>query len=262
MNVKKTSRCGGFSLVQILISLVILSYIIFTTITIVNQNHRLSGSLSEDYILFHEVRAAVNSLENDISLMFILKPRYDFQNNREIFDAVFYGEKARLSAVTMNYQKMVVGQRDTNIREVEYYLVQDEDAPESEPSFSLMKKMTSFLDEQLFGEGMDYTVLTDLRSLSFKYYYEKQQTWVERWDSREKETKNLLPLAVAVEFEVYQRDPNRPERKPNVLFFETKFLADAAIETSRMFKLSQSVDKLKDLLKKSRDIQSGKEPSS
>ncbi len=189
----------------------------------------------------------MTSIENDISMIFVMKPRFDFQNRQEIFDAVFIGTPKKFSAVTMNYQKRVATQRDTNIREIEYYVLKDKTANEGEPAFSLMKKKSSFLDEELFGPGIEYAVLTDLKSFSFRYYFEKDRTWLTEWDSRRGNTKNIAPRAVEVTFEIYQRDPDDPDKKPKVLFFQTKFLADSVIERSRLFELSKNVQQLQQL---------------
>jgi type II secretory pathway component PulJ len=238
----------AFSLVEVMIALLIVTAIILTTVTIVNQNQAIHSGLNEEYALYHEVRAAMTLIEEDVSMLFILPPRYDLQAGQEIHDAVFVGSKEKMSAVTMNYRRRVAGSRDTHIREVEYFLVPDPSAPEGEPAFTLMRKTSSALDLELFGSGADYDVLTDLKSWGFSYYDEKTQRWEETWDSREGSHKNAIPKAVGVTFEVFERDPDDPFAKPTVLKFETKFLADASIEMGKSLELSKTVKQLRNLI--------------
>lgn len=246
----------GLSMVEIMIAMVILSTIIFATVSIVNQNQKIKAGVDEETALLHEVRAAVSMLESDVSQLFILPPRFSLKDRQEIQDALFSGEAQKFSGVTTNYQKRVAGQRDTHIKEIEYLLVKEDTGRGSEVAFSLFKKMTSFLDADLFGEGLNYEVLTDLKSLKFGYYDDHTKTWLESWDSRQGATRNRLPRAVSAAFEVYQRDPDNPDAEPKVINFETKFLADAWIETHRLFELSQSIQQAKSKLEKV----SGKKP--
>lgn len=235
----------GFSLIEIMIAMVILSVIIYATVTIVNQNQKIKAGVDEEYALYHEVRAAVTLLEEDIAQVFILPSRYNLQSHQEIHDAIFAGEKQRLSCVTMNYEKRVAGQRDTHIREVEYFLLKDQDTQEGETAFTLFKKLTSFLDMELFGEGVEYPVLTDIKSWEFKFYDEKSKNWLDAWDSKTGDTKDRIPKAVSVSFEVYQRNPDNPYAEPQIIDFRTKFLADAWIERQRIFETSKTVQDVK-----------------
>ena len=258
----KKNMQWGLSLVEVMIAVVILSTIIASTVAIVNKNQDVHAGLHEEFALYHEVRAAVTLLENDISMIFIMKPRFDYDGGREIYDAVFVGEPQKLSAVTMNYRKRLAKSRDTNISEVEYYLLPGENADTNEPAFTLMKKVTSFLDADLFGEGVEYTVLTDIKSWVFKFYNNETGQWESKWDSRSEVQKNKMPTAVAIEFEVYERDPDDPFAEANVLYFETKFLADASIERSKIYEISKSVQELKELVDQSKGTPSDNEPDS
>jgi len=249
----------GLSIVEVMVATIILSIIIYTTVVLVNKNQDIHSGLTEEYALYHEVRATMTLLENDISMLMIQKPRFDYQEGTEIYDAVFIGDESKFSAVTTNYRKRLSRERATNIREIEYFIVQDETAEKDEPAFTLMKKTSSFLDEELFGPGPEYAVLTDIKSWSFEYYNEESSRWESNWDSREGIHKNELPKAVSVEFEIYERDPDNPFAKPRVIDFSTKFLADAVIEQSKVFELSKSVKDLQRLIKKAKDLKKGQE---
>ena len=238
----------GISIVEVMVTIIILSIIVVSTVAIVNKNQDVHARIHEEYALFHEVRAVINMIEDDVSGMFVLKPRYDLQAGQEIFDAVFIGEPGRMSGVTLNYQKRLAKARDTHFREVEYFLIAETESDLGEASFSLMKKSSSYLDQPLFGEGMEIPALTEIKSWKFQYYNDENDTWQDKWDSRALDTRNRLPLAVSVIFEVFYKDPIDPQAKPTAVPFATKFLADSWIEQSKVFELSKSISDLQKLL--------------
>jgi type II secretion system protein J len=240
----------GMSLIEIMIAMVILSIIIYSTVSIVNQNQKIKADIDEETALYHEVRAAISMIERDVAQLFILEPRFSLKDRQAIHDAIFTGEGNKITGVTMNYQKKVAGQRDTHIKEIEYFLVEEKTDRAGEIALTLFKKMTSFLDADLFGPGLTYAVLTDIKSWKFIYYDEQTQNWIDSWDSRQGATQKRLPKAVAVSFEMYQRNPDNADAEPKIVDFSTKFLADAWIEKSRIFETSKSVGDIKNRAKK------------
>ncbi|EQA37743.1 putative type II secretion system protein J [Leptospira inadai serovar Lyme str. 10] len=77
------------------------------------------------------------------------------------------------------------------VREVEYFLKKDEDAP----GYLLIRREDQIVDKFPFAGGQEYTLLNGVKSLAFKFSRTGSK-WEEEWDSRE--AKNI-PRLIRIE---------------------------------------------------------------
>ena len=67
---------------------------------------------------------------------------------------------------------------------------------------TLMKRESEIIDADLYNGGPIYTLLDDVISLEFQYWDDKQNKWIDDWNSDNGATRDRFPMAVKMKMVV------------------------------------------------------------
>ncbi len=210
-----TSNERGFTLVEILIAITILSFLMISVYTIIDNNIKTKESVVSEDREFLQVHTALYRMDQDISQMYspfyyswsqIKKQNQNSSgfggyssnpaaNNRfvpsQLFPKVNYKnqpvptvlqeEKTSLSFMTMANRRFLEGQKQSRFAWVEYFLESDQRSDPPAP-FILMRRQVS---ENIFDPRLDLAqykaqiLLRGVKELKYEFWSRKDIKWVD-----------------------------------------------------------------------------------
>lgn len=200
------SEVHGFTLLEIMISLGILSIIFIVIYGTFNNVYRGSRQTEEDADRYRLTRLGIYYLSNDLSMVYIAPKTESPRPLSSKNSLVFRGENGERLQGNTTYPNDAI-----EFSTVSHWGI-GADAPESEEAvvrYSLLEN--ELIQEARLSNGR--TVIHELggpiEGLSFRYLEKAGGDWVDTWDAEEKKQKP--PIAVEIEFILQQE--NRAARR-------------------------------------------------
>lgn len=208
-------RMSGFTLIEVLVSMMILTFISLMTYQTMKQAHDLKFKLDEEGAVYTSAVAALAVMRRDIRLAFHLQREdievdrkklaeeafgaysRDEEENRKI-ETYFYGSAEKIEFTSLSHRRLYKDSKEseqTNIR----YTVQSGDDGFKNLLRSETKRLTT---RQLASKDVDEDLVVEgAKFIRFKYLDAIKEKWYERWDSKKAgSTGDKFPEAVSVEF--------------------------------------------------------------
>jgi general secretion pathway protein J len=198
-----SSNSKGFTLIEVLIAVAILSVlvtVVYTSFSTASRNVEQAEKIRDTSDL---ARTLLAKLSDDIANAYV-----NTRMNVPIVLTIFYGkreeeglgeEKKRRDAIFLTplTNARTLGSKETDLWEVGYFFKEKTNGS----GFVMMRREKRELNKvspALEGDFSQYKVTDRVESLKFRYFDIGAQQWVDEWDSRTKGPSNLLPKAVEI----------------------------------------------------------------
>jgi general secretion pathway protein J len=199
----RTPNASGFTLLEVLIAVAIMSLIvtvIYTSFSTTSRNVQQAEEMRDTADL---ARTLLAKLSDDIANAYV-----NTRMNSPVVLTIFYGKKGEadlkdekirrddLSMTTLTNVR-TPGTKETDLWEVGYFFKEKTNGI----GFALMRREKRELskDSPALEGGLEpYEVTDRVESLKFRYFDVGAQKWVDEWDSRTRGTSSPLPKAVEI----------------------------------------------------------------
>ena len=203
---------SGFTLIEVLLALAIFTIIGISTARHLQQIVSTKQAAFANIDFYNSLRAAISLIRDDISQSFHIKyedlaeeNRTALQQNQQTAHTLFDGRKSELIFTSLSHRVYYLEKRECVQTEISYFL---QKKPGHKLS-SLMKRESELIDGDLYQGGKVLTLLDDVASLQFQYWDEKQDKWVDDWNSDGGATQDRFPLAVRVKLSVGEENAQK-----------------------------------------------------
>ena len=195
----------GFTLIELMLALSIFTIIGVATVKHISQIQNTKYDAFRELDLYNDLRAAVSLLRYDLNQSFHVlyddlgpENRQAVMQNQPAPHTLFDGRKNELVFTSLSHRVYYTGKRESEQTEISYFLQRKQGAKLS----SLMKRESEFIDSDPYVGGQVYTLVDNVFSLNFKYWDDKQQKWVDDWNSDNADTRDKFPQAVKVQLAI------------------------------------------------------------
>lgn len=249
MNLLSHNR--GFTLLEVLISIFILTLISISGYQLITSSYQLRDSLSGDSDFYSEIRLSIGVLEKDFSLLYtpviMLPPQKEPSKNskkeqpqiaQQPVGSEFWGDLADKTGVrysrfigTEDEMKFIASShiriykesKESTFSKITYSLednpFENEDDPEEMKGTKVLVKKEDTdvfnIEEDSEETTKTYPILYGIKKLTYRYFHKEKDRWEDSWDSNSRDFKNIYPDIVEMTIEVVGPDRH---------FFEGKFL--------------------------------------
>lgn len=191
-------RARGFTLMEIMIAAAIIGLMGMTTAVAFQTSVRARDMVEKDNILYRQLRIALTRMTREIGSAFV-SDRYDALKYRDQNDRPtnFVGEENRLLFTTFAHQRLLTDSKETDQAVVEYRVEASRD-PKRRGQSDLLRRVNPLVQERMDRGGSEDVLFENLTALEFAYWDSTREEWVDEWDTRRAEQKDLLPTRVRV----------------------------------------------------------------
>jgi len=251
MNLRSQNNERGFTLIEVLISMVLLVIISLAIYQATTGTYRLRDILMNEGDFNNGIRLSMSIFERDISLLYspvmalpesskadpnanVGQPASDkeSQEMRELLasdqgrtttfwsgaidktgirPSHFIGTDSKISFVSVSHIRVYKESRESEFAKISYELQRD--TADNEAQTLVKTEITSAFndDESKNDHQRIYPLLRGIKKLKYRYYRKDRKQWLSSWDSDTQDLKNIYPDIVEVSIEV---------KGPSRLFFE------------------------------------------
>jgi len=236
-NLKLNSRQKGFSLIEVLISVVIFAFISLMTTQALKNQQNAKSKVDEKLDTYQAIRSSFAILRKDLCNILNLNPQIDFipfghlppsartepdlvdpaklENYIETnypylkFKSFFFGEATSLNFSSVSHFRLYGENHESEQAEVGYFIEKDRDYPDRS---NLFRRESPVIDDKPEAGGSTYVLLEDLAEVKFRYYDAANDQWQTKWDSNNESTYGELPDLIELTLIVNSRHPNRVDQ--------------------------------------------------
>ncbi len=202
---------SGFTLIEVLLVTVLLSFLAYTTFIQVRQSVGAKEEIDMKTEMLQESRAAIAMLDRDIrSATYITaddliwdpqKPKEGDANAipappKPLPVSIFTGKADYLFFSSRSHQRM-----SADVPENEQHFVTYQLSPERNLVRAETPRADSLKDRADPNAFKQFILLKNIKTLVFSYWDAKNEKWTDRWDSDTGETQDQMPPAVKIEIE-------------------------------------------------------------
>ena len=232
----------GFTLFEVLIAMTILATLSILTAQSISRSIRDKARIQNNIDNTSSLETAFKIIERDIQMTFNfrdiqyevdMRTRQGRQNTkaptknpnvpplrpssfnikRPIQTTQFIGSEEKIDFVTLLQGRGYDISLEGDLKEVGYYLEQCRTFGNSkESSNCLWRRISSFVDDDVERGGNARVLLENVKSLEFKFYDTKLQSWKQTWNSK---TQKFFPEAIEVTLETNRN--KRPLKLQSVI---------------------------------------------
>lgn len=231
MNSRSQNRCAGFTLLELLIAMLILTFISIGIYQATTRTFELRTTLMGRGEFYNEVRLGIGIIERDLTQVFT--PRHLFSNEMNdateltnfasqdrnaskfwgpFFDtrgmraARFEGRENSLRFVSASHNRVYRDSLESVFLKVSY-TIEDDNLPGAEiPNSKVLIKseQTNAFDTENDDEPAPkrFPILRGLKKLSLRYYRKETDKWDTTWDSSRPEFQDLIPDLIEATVEI------------------------------------------------------------
>lgn len=196
-------RASGFTLLEVLLALTLFTFIATVTVKNISQIQNTKKTAFEDIDLYNNVRAALSMMRNDLQQAFHVlyedlgeEARQIVVQNQNVHHTMFDGRKNELVFTSLSHRNFYTERRQCEQTEISYYL------NSQNKSASLLKRESEIMDDNLFQGGSIYTLMENVSLLEFSYWDDRQQKWIDQWNSDAGAERDRFPQAIQLKVTV------------------------------------------------------------
>ena len=186
----KLHRRGGFTLIEVLISVSLLSIIMLLAWSMFHNTFKFRDIASAKFDRLRVVQTALRRMQSEISMAFVTKIGWDPTNEEmeQTYFTAFIGDNDRLDFSNFAHIRNRIGQAASEQCEIAYYLrpARGEDGRMRD---DLVRREQAPIDGEPEEGGIIYTLLQDVHSIEFEYWREDREiagdAWEPQWDTRD-----------------------------------------------------------------------------
>ncbi len=202
----------GFTLVELMIVLILLFFLAYSTFTSIRVTFRNKSDIDRRTEFLQEGRATLAILNRDLRLAYFVKPA-DF-----VWDpikklpppdegepppaipppivTVFKGKTNEVFLSSRSHLKTVEDSAENECHFLTYQLSASGELIRAES-----KRAVSVKDRESPDQFSKQVLLTGVKKLKFEFFHTDSEKWIDNWDSEEGDTRNSLPESIRLELE-------------------------------------------------------------
>lgn len=212
MSMTGSGHNRGFTLIEVLLALAIFTVIGISTVRQIQQVMNTKNVAFQEIDAYNGMRTALSMMRQDLSQAFHVsyddlsdETRTALSQGQPAAHTLFDGRKNELIFTSLSHRVYYSGTKECEQAEISYFLQhrRGENLP------SLMKRESGWIDADLYQGGAVYTVLENVSDLTFQYWDDKTQKWIDDWNSDGGTQRDRFPLAVRVKLGVLSHDKQK-----------------------------------------------------
>jgi general secretion pathway protein J len=221
-------RSRGLTLLEVLVSIAILSLIATLVYGAFDGMSRTRTSLSQLDERYHQGRSAISRMTRELESAFLSlhQPALVTQAVRStVFIGKNEGSSARIDFTSFSHRALGQNLHESDQNELSYFVVRD---PDRSDKYDLVRRESKEIDLEPTRGGVVNVLAEDVESFELSYFDPVVNQWVDGWDSTQVAGQpNRIPMQVKIRL-VLKGGPNgRP------IVFQTK--VPMPMQTALMF---------------------------
>lgn len=199
----------GFTLIEILISVAIVSVVMVMIWQTTGQSIAAKKKVEMRDAVFHSARVAVAKMVMDIEQAVLLQGGQHLgqKQGSPLLKTVFKGESDQLHFTSLAHLRLFRDAPESEGCEIGYRLERD---PESRDHYLLLRRESKWIDAQPEEGGVWVPLAKKVKEIKFDYWDGRQFDWKSSWNSESTE-KDQLPRAVRIVLKL--EHPLRPDEE-------------------------------------------------
>jgi general secretion pathway protein J len=203
------STASGFTLIEALIAMGIFALIgllAYGTFARAVAARERADAITSRY---HQVRQAMQRMATEISEAYITAHKdCEEERTETIFKTRNAGSGMRLDFDSFARTPLRADANESDQCELSYWVDRHPDDPQRSVLF---RREQARIDDDPEEGGVEQVLAEDVTELNFEFYDDKDDEWVDEWDSTNLDQKNRLPMFVKIELKAL--DPTGEEEK-------------------------------------------------
>lgn len=235
MNFRSHHKRDGFTLLEVLIAMVLLSIISLSIFEAITGSYRLRNTLHNEGDFYNTISLAIGILERDISQIYspvIMAPETSSTSGESSdIDAIVAGDTnlatefwgpaidttgirpARLEGtqtsllfVSASHTRIYKEAPESIFSKITYHLESNDDKESGLEGTQVLVKTenpNAFDLEEDEGDTLRvYPLLHGINNFKFMYYSKEKDRWESKWDTESADHKHIFPDIIRIEFEL------------------------------------------------------------
>lgn len=190
----------GFTLAEVVIALAVLALIGTLTFGVFNQSLNARTQALEITEHYHMVRQAMLRMAREVSMAFVTIHK-DCEDPRT--DSMFVGERSgssfRLDFTSFGHFKTQADANESDQNELSYFVDTD---PEDSGRKALFRRSSARIDDEADEGGFEQILARRVLGFEMEFYDDKDDRWIDEWDTRDSEFRDRLPLFVRLQLKI------------------------------------------------------------
>lgn len=215
----------GFTLIEVLLSMAILSTMILLTVGTTTSSFRLRNRTVDNFETYRATRQAVDRIARELSMAFVIHPKATelleqaSQNTELRYRTIFEGDDKEITFTTMGHIARYHDEPSSGQAEISYR-IEGQRGDDGRIHDNLVRREDAPIDGDPEDGGYIYTVLRDVEDIEFEYWDGDKEiagdAWQRSWDAFDSMTSPRLPDRVRITVEV-----KHPHAKNEVIRFSS-----------------------------------------
>jgi type II secretory pathway component PulJ len=210
---EKSLKTGGFTLIEVVITLGILTTMMVAVTTLLRSSFEVRFALSDEAKLTHRINVAVQKISDDLAHAYIIsskdtKRNYNDRTTKSLFriDKVVGGGD-KISFTTMSHRPLKSNSHEGDEAYVVYEVQEAKDSPGRK---HLFRGATGKIPEDFKEDPPMELLSSHIKAINLEFW--NGEGWSkDKWTSERSDTKDLMPHMVKVTVEAWTRDPVEDE---------------------------------------------------
>ena len=229
------SQNNGFTLLEVLIAMVILSFISLAIYQATVETFKLREVLSNEGDFHNGIRLALDVVQRDVSQIFsplpMLPPKSttakppdardmdtimgEFGQTTQYWGGAldktgirsshFIGADTKMSFISTSHIRIYKDAPESELAKISFELKTDEGNRDVPGALLLIKTESPNVfeeDDRRDKSAVSFPLLHGIKKFRIQYYRRDKQQWSSSWDSESSDTKDLFPDRIKIELEV------------------------------------------------------------
>ena len=195
----------GFTLIEVLLALAIFTIIGLATVRQIQSIMLTKNTAFAQMDMYNGTRTAISIMGADLSQAFhVLYDDLGADAKQAVMEGtpsahtIFDGRKNEIIFTSLSHRVYYTDRKETEQTEITYFLQQHQgsDLP------SLMRRDSGLIDADLYQGGPIYTILDNVADIQFQYWDDKNQKWLDDWNSDGQALRDRFPFSVKMKLKV------------------------------------------------------------
>ncbi len=201
----------GFTLMEVMIAVAITALMGAMIVGAFSSGMRAKEMVEADAEHYRMLRAAMARMAREVGAAFV-SDAYDTKRYRDQNDRPtnFIGERDQLIFTSFTNQRLYADAKESDQVVIEYS-VKTSTERDARGRQDLVRRANPVVQDQMDRGGTEDVLFEGIKKLEFEYWDSERKDWVDEWDTRRFERKDLLPTRVRIT--IVANDENGKEQR-------------------------------------------------
>lgn len=198
-----SARRSGFTLIEVMVSMVIIALVTTLIYTGFSQTAQNKRRIEAEIDRYHEIRMGVERMQREISMAFVsaqLNPSPVLQVVKTCFVGKDSGRGSRIDFTSFSHQRLYRDAHESDQNEISYYMAEDR---HSGGRPALVRREQRRIDEDPQQGGQAQILIENVSKFELTFLEPTTLQWLTTWDTMQAAMQpNRLPLQVKIKVTV------------------------------------------------------------